>query len=344
MKNARRRSEDRRRAFFIDDGPRAGTACFVAVKNVKPSCTAAESGTNRRPKKAKVTAVAIREHGTQKYSKIHRFLYTVTSAMAEEMETWIAVPKTEQFVHLLFSVKDEAGRVICQAADSTLDKDIVERAFLQNCTILTVGQRCADWFVLRQFRVTGTTAGKLITKDDRFRRAIGLPLQTAEQDVSTAREFQSLVASWFGMFRSTEEMMRGTANESAALAALSAKPFVKAVFECGMLAKSNASWLACSPDGIALIDTKDSISTGSATNAEQEGLVIASVEIKTSVATSSLDRGVGRATVDIVFCTVGDDQFKKYIPKEHIGQMIQQMIVLCLNYVIYISAAEVGLM
>ena len=39
-------SSDRGRAFFIDDGPRAGTACFFAVKNVKPSSTAAESGTN----------------------------------------------------------------------------------------------------------------------------------------------------------------------------------------------------------------------------------------------------------------------------------------------------------
>ena len=264
--------------------------------------------------------------------------------MAEEMETWIAVPKTEPFVHLLFSVKDEAGRVLCPAADSTLDKEIVERPTLQNCTVLTVGHRCADWFVLRQFRVTGTTAGKLITKDDRFRRAIGLPLQTAEQDVSPAQKFQSLVASWFGMFRLTEEMMRGTVNETASLAALSAKPFVKAVFECGMLAKSDASCLASSPDGIALIDTKYSFSTGSAKNAEQKGLAIAFVEIKTSVATSILDRGVGRATVDILSCTVGDEQFNKYIGKEHIGQMIQQMIVLRLNHVIYISAADVGLL
>ena len=51
--------------------------------------------------------------------------------------------------------------------------------------------------------------------------------------------------------------MRGTANEGAVFAALSAKPFVVAVYECGMLAKTGADWLACSPDGVALIDTRE---------------------------------------------------------------------------------------
>jgi hypothetical protein len=34
-------------------------------------------------------------------------------------------------------------------------------------------------------------------------------------------------------------------------------PFVKAVYEGGMLAKADGDWMACSPDGIALIDIRE---------------------------------------------------------------------------------------
>lgn len=48
--------------------------------------------------------------------------------------------------------------------------------------------------------------------------------------------------------------MRGTANEKAAFLELEAKPFVKGVFQLGMVARKEESWLACIADGIAIID------------------------------------------------------------------------------------------
>lgn len=49
--------------------------------------------------------------------------------------------------------------------------------------------------------------------------------------------------------------MRGNANKCAVLSALRAKAFVKAVFEVGMLAIKDRRFLACSPDGISVLDT-----------------------------------------------------------------------------------------
>lgn len=50
-------------------------------------------------------------------------------------------------------------------------------------------------------------------------------------------------------------MKRGTANEAAVLAALFKKDIFKAVFEVGMVVLKECDWLACSPDGIAALET-----------------------------------------------------------------------------------------
>lgn len=42
------------------------------------------------------------------------------------------------------------------------------------CHSLTVGQKCADWFVMRQFRVTETNAGKTILSNNNFRSCDGI--------------------------------------------------------------------------------------------------------------------------------------------------------------------------
>jgi hypothetical protein len=57
-------------------------------------------------------------------------------------------------------------------ADSEALKDAVERALLEKCVILTTGQRFADWFVVRQFRVTGTNASNILMSDNEVRTAI----------------------------------------------------------------------------------------------------------------------------------------------------------------------------
>lgn len=153
-------------------------------------------------------------------------------------------------------------------------------------------------------------------------------------------------------------MIRGTENESAVLSAVRSMYFVKAVFEVGMLGDLSNPWLAASPDGVALLTISElkyaqcpgscpvdcsfhDFASGNLSSAHGE---VASLEIKTSVASSSLQRNVRRASVDVVTCIVGDDVFNRMIPKEHVGQMVQQMCVLQCHFSIYVGASQTGLL
>lgn len=323
---------DRRRAFVVHDYGGAGPASFYASRSVMPLG-------GRESRRGTVTAVAIREQGTKKLSNVLRFLHNVPSSISSSMESWIAVPRTASVTRMLFSRRNDAGHLFTPPASSSAEKDIVERHLFQNCSVLTISQRCADWFVMRQFRVTGTNGGDILLRDATVRSLIGLPAQSPESnDMTLPQLLSSFTRTWFSSLRSTEAMMRGTGNESAVLAALSSREFVKAIYECGMLSMGEENWISCSPDGVALIDlAKVGLSA-------ENGPVFASVEIKTSVAMSSLDRAIGRATKDVVTCTVGDQIFRDNIPKEHIGQLILQMMVLKVNFVLYVAASEIGIM
>lgn len=56
---------------------------------------------------------------------------------------------------------------------------------------------------------------------------------------------------------------------------------------------------------------------------------------------SSLGKEIGTATSDVLTCTIVDDVFRDHVPKEHIGQVIHQMVVLKSNVFLYLSASEI---
>jgi hypothetical protein len=49
-------------------------------------------------------------------------------------------------------------------------------------------------------------------------------------------------------------MMLSTSNEALVVNALSRKEFVKGLYEVGMIGKKEKNWMACSTEGIAVID------------------------------------------------------------------------------------------
>jgi YqaJ-like viral recombinase domain len=353
---------DRGRAFVLDDDPSSGPASFFCTKSFQ-NCGASS--------RAQVTAAAVREHGTVKFSKILRFMYRVPSNVSRAVETWIAVPGAGLGHSALFIKRDDNGRIITPAPDSPDCKDVVEREILRNCVVLTVGQRCADWFVLRQFRVTGTNAGRFLMEDENVRTELGYSprhIATVGEGMeslarSTTEKMQALVSSWFSTARSTEAMMRGSRNEPSVMNALERKDFVKCLFEVGMIAKKGKSWMACSPDGIAVIDLNKIPEFNSNEQSLSElqlpwtripefnvlpGIdgrcVLCSVEIKTSVAASSLERSIELASVDVKVCRVGDSSFRSFVPEAHIGQILHQMLVLHVSHVVYVAASETGVM
>lgn len=225
--------------------------------------------------------MAVRERGKKHFSKILRFFYNIPSAMSKILYNSIAVKHIWTSSHLLFQKSGDDGRIVIPPQGSLEEQDVVERHTHGHCLVLSIGQRCPDWFILRQLRVTGTSAGEILMRNFDARGMVGLPINS-EENITPKELLNSLVWSWFSASRSTETMLCGTANEDAGIAVVSRKPFVINVFQCGMLARKEMDWVACSPDGVALIQ-KNKLSFSSS-NAASDGLVIASVGIKTSVA------------------------------------------------------------
>ena len=122
----------------------------------------------------KMTAIAICEHGSDKFAKVIRFLYNVLSIINENLRTWIAVPKGCILNNVLFNNRDNLGAVVRHPSPPQDQKDFVQAEVLRVCTVLSVGQRCADWFVLRQFRITGTNAGKILMESRLVRASLGI--------------------------------------------------------------------------------------------------------------------------------------------------------------------------
>jgi len=121
----------------------------------------------------------------------------------------------------------------------------VDNVLQKSCVALTRYQRTADWFILRAFHATATMAGSFLS----IRH--GLNNIEAEPDSVLMTRFTS---KWFSRTRSTEPMVIGSKNEEAVLRSLSQMPYVKHVFNVGLLESNRAHWLAASPDAIALVN------------------------------------------------------------------------------------------
>lgn len=369
---------DQKRAFVIDDHFESGSGVFHAVKKRRGCQT--------------IQAVAVREHGTEKYAKRLCFLFAMTEPIVKLNNTWIAVPRPNVYSTYLFSNKlkmavnqvddqlnteDQELRAstahddVLGPYDDTLDEIISPehgttsmeqssvsdnthgstcevgakekmKGFLSSrCDVLSVGQRCADWFIMRQFRVAGTNAGKVLLSSNIYRRTAGVKGNGPER---TLKDWDSIfVSSWFSTMRSTEAMKRGSVNEDAVLSALQHKPYVHNVFSFGMCSMRNQDYLACSSDGVALIDQQ--FLSGHNFDLTQ-GMVailgklyyIETVGIKSVFAQNTVNNALQSSEVDLLVCRFGDDTFKKFIPTENSGQVIQQMIVLNVHFCLYVRA------
>lgn len=311
---------DRPIGFVIPDDAGLGPEVFDATKTIQ--------STERRAGVKNVTAIAAREHGTAKYCKVLRFIFTIPDSLRESLDTWIAVSKGNkaQPLNALFGMASK------ERADLQHVKEKVKERLNSNCTCLTSSQKCAGWFVLRQFRVTGTNAGMLLMNDRLVLEGLGMsPSQRAGG--RTCRElFEELCTPWFSSKTSTEAMMRGSVTEVPVMEALRKIASVAWLFEVGIFERSASPFLACSADGIALLDV-DSFQSGSFDDdyyfyLEVKLVVPASVEIKTKVQPRSLGLALCHVSSELICCVIGDEEFQKYIPNEHIGHIIHQLLVM----------------
>lgn len=320
---------DRRQDFVIDDAANLGVAAFKATKSMKVNSVSGRRGGGR----VNVTAVAIRDRGTVKFSKIIRFGFSLPGPLDAKLQCWIAVPRgaSRNFNSLFLHTTSEGKLIPPNEEERTQPRGRIESWLLEKCTVLTLAQRSADWFCLRKFRLTGTIAASVLLRANSIRYAVGLPpIPHANQRQDPNDLFSKLFSSWLSTSRSSEAMIRGTMNEAAIFAAIQKQPYVVVIFECGMFASSSLPYLACSPDAIAIVSTGDE-------------MVIASVEFKSSISSTSRDRILSMATMELQRCTIGDENFIRLIPEEHIGQLLQQMVVLAVQYLLYVAASESGI-
>lgn len=77
--------------------------------------------------------------------------------MTDAIESWIAEQSSNSNDKILMFYK---------FADPPQPRVLVENAVRKRCIFLTKGQRCADWFILQQFKVTGTIAEKILLSHD----------------------------------------------------------------------------------------------------------------------------------------------------------------------------------
>lgn len=91
----------------------------------------------------------------------------------------------------------------------TSTKQDLEFHILQDFAVLTVAQRCAEWFAMREFRLTSTSAMKPLLKHPEYREVMRL-LPLYAQPHSPSDNLQTLAKGWFDTTRSKEDMLRST--------------------------------------------------------------------------------------------------------------------------------------
>ena len=118
-------------------------------------------------------------------------------------------------------------------------------------------------------------------------------------------------------------------NEEPTVTQLRSEPFIRCLFDVGLL-QSNVNWsLGVSPDGVCILMTEDNLN----------GLATC-VKIKTRVKLLTIAR-LEAARVEcgrLVWCYYGDDNFNKCVPAENRHHVLHQAAVTKLAVGVFVTA------
>ena len=220
--------------------------------------------------------------------------------------TWVCIPLGE-------SISNET----LFYGDNWEEMEVVQKALLQNCNPLSIGQRCADWFLMRTFHFTGTLASGLGSLD---RNVTNENLRVV---------MDSLLDSWYKRVSSTSAMKVGTANEDNVVDALVKESFILEFYDVGLLQHKTLQYVAVSPDGVIKLIVENCSH-------------LACVEIKTRVSENSRLKAEAcmRSYGKVVHCGYNDFRFKSCVPSEHRGQVLHQAFVTGFKYGVYVVSVS----
>ena len=86
----------------------------------------------------------------------------------------MAVLRALSQAQFLFTNRKNEGGLFVPPVNSHESHIIIELYCLNNAVALTVDRRCVDWFVLRQFRITGTVAVLLLMNNSDILLRLGI--------------------------------------------------------------------------------------------------------------------------------------------------------------------------
>ena len=169
--------------------------------------------------------------------KLLRFFRT--EDIEEEFSySWVAVPRDGAVDEctLFAAVGDDEHR---------LNMEDYVRTY---CHPLTMGQKCADWFLMKTL-ISGTVAGKIYAEVERV---------TDEMLIANDELMHNLLKkcmeSWFKRHKSSSAMTMGTENEEPTFDALKEEPCVRYLYEVGLLQCITNPVLGVSPDGMVMMN------------------------------------------------------------------------------------------
>lgn len=143
-------------------------------------------------------------------------------------------------------------------------------------------------------------------------------------------------------------MKRATSIESAVASPISKVDCIKAVFVVGTLSMKVERYIAYSPDTVVILEIEMFPEWEDATvlqGFECQKLVLVSVEINIRIAFSTPWGSLELSLADVIRSELklGDGTFQKYVIREHMGQIIYQIVVLRVEFCIYAVAGKTGM-
>ena len=170
----------------------------------------------------------------------------------------------------------------------------MEYTLLRNCHPLTIGQRCAAWFLMRTFSTTGTSKSSTIKEN----------ATTTDEDLCAM--MASFCESWFKHFKSNANMKKGTLHEIPTSIAFAAEQSVLEFYKVVILCHKDLHYEAVSPDGISRVNMNGTVQQSC-------------VEIKSRVASNT--QLIAQEAIQLhgkqVNCSYDDEVFKRCVPPKH---------------------------
>lgn len=157
---------------------------------------------------------------------------------------WIAAPRTSDISGHLF---------VTPISEGDNFKKSLEVSWTQACVPLKLIQCCADWFVLRNFRLTSSACEQLLLEIEEVRSTFRIQRCHSDTSKQLQQHFAALFRTCFSQRRSTEPMTREISNEAVVMNSLCIFEWVHSMFECSMLASKQFPWNTCSADSMALL-------------------------------------------------------------------------------------------